>query len=86
MTGKAEVLIRGQRAPVIGTICMDQCMIDVTGVPGVSVGDEVILLGTQGNERITADDMAAWAGTISYEVLLSVSERVPRVYVSLGDS
>ena len=82
MSGKAEVLIRGKRVPQIGAICMDQCMVDVTDIPDVQMGDEVMLMGRQGSEELTADDLARWAGgTISYEILLSISSRVPRVYV-----
>jgi alanine racemase len=77
--GKGYVLIRGQRAPVVGRITMDMCMIDVTDVPGVAMGDEVVLLGAQGSERVSAELMAQWAGTIHYEVLCGVGARVPRV-------
>jgi len=77
--GKAHVLINGRRVPVIGRICMDQMMADVTGLD-VRAGDEVILLGTGGSESITAEDIAGWAGTISYEVLLSSGSRVLRVF------
>ena len=80
LSGKADVLVRGKRARQIGTVCMDQMMIDLSGVPDARPGDEVTLLGTQGNETITADELADKAGTISYEILLSISERVPRVY------
>ena len=80
LSGKADVLVRGKRARQIGTICMDQMMIDLTNIPDAEVGDDVVLLGTQGSETITADELADKAGTISYEILLSVSERVPRVY------
>ena len=80
LTGKADVLIGGIRCPQIGTICMDQMMVDVSDVPGVAVGDEAVLIGRQGNERITADEIADKANTISYEILLSVSDRVPRIY------
>ena len=82
LSGKGAVLIRGQRAPILGRVCMDQCMVDVTEIPGAAEGDEVVLLGSQGEERIDADEIAEWAGTISYEVLLSFSSRVPRVYVN----
>ncbi len=81
LSNKASVLIRGRRAPIIGTVCMDQVMCDVTHIKDASIGDPVVLLGTQGSERIDADDLAAWAGTISYEILLSISPRVPRIYV-----
>ena len=81
-SGKAEVLIHGRRCPVIGRICMDQMMADVTGLDGVEPGDEAVLIGTQGNERITAEELAAWSGTISYEVLLAATERVHRLWVN----
>ncbi len=80
-SNKAEVLIRGRRARIVGNVCMDQCVADVTDIPGVALGDEAVLLGSQGSECLTADELAGWASTISYEILLSVSERVPRVYL-----
>ncbi len=76
--GRAEVLIRGKRAPVLGRICMDQMMADVTEIPEAREEDEVTLMGTDGAETITAEDIARWSGTISYEVLLSSSARVRR--------
>lgn len=79
--GKGYVLVRGQRAPVVGRITMDMCMIDVTDVHGVQMGDEVVLLGRQGTEQISAELMAQWAGTIHYEVLCGIGARVPRVSV-----
>jgi alanine racemase len=81
MTGHAQVLVRGRRAPVVGNVCMDMCMVDVTDVPGCAVGDEVVLLGRQGREHVGADELASWAGTVSWEVLCAVSKRVPRDYV-----
>lgn len=80
LTGKSSVLIGGKRCPQIGTICMDQIMVDVTDVPNVALGDEAVLLGRQGDEEISADELARIADTISYEILLSISERVPRIY------
>jgi alanine racemase len=80
LSNSGEVLIGGVRVPIIGVICMDQCLCDVTHVPGVSVGDEAVLIGKQGSEEITADDVARKAGTISYEVFCAISARVPRVY------
>ncbi len=77
----AEVLIRGQRAPVVGTVCMDMCMVDVTRIEGVGLGDEVVLLGRQGTQEITAEELANRIGTIPYEILTSVGARVPRVVV-----
>ncbi len=80
LSNKGEAIVRGVRAPVVGRVCMDMAMLDVTDVPGVSEGDEVVLIGGQGGERITADDIAAKTGTIAYEVLCAISSRVPRVY------
>ena len=82
LSGKAFVLIGGKRCPVIGRVCMDQIMADVTDVPEESLylGAPAVLLGRQGNEEITADELASWAGTISYEMLLAVTARVPIVY------
>ncbi|HTP26510.1 MAG TPA: alanine racemase [Anaeromyxobacteraceae bacterium] len=78
--GRADVLVRGRRVPVAGTICMDMTMVDVTDVPGAAVDDEVVLLGEQGNERIGADELAERQGTISYEILCAIGKRVPRIY------
>lgn len=82
LSGKAQVLIKGMRVPVIGNICMDQCMIDVTDIPDVKLGDEVIIMGEDefGN-RITADALAELQGTINYEVLCSFGMRLPHKYV-----
>jgi len=82
LTGKGCVLVRGQRARILGRVCMDQIMVDVTDIPGAQAGDEVVLLGAQGDEMIDAQEMADWIGTISYEVICSPSRRVPRVYVN----
>lgn len=84
LANKGEVLVRGQRAPIVGRICMDQCMIDVTHVDGVSVGDEVVLFGEQGGDSISQEDVAKIIGTINYEVVCMVSKRVPRVYIKEG--
>jgi alanine racemase len=80
--GNAEVLVRGRRAPIAGTVCMDLCMADVTDVPGVSLGDEVVLIGRQGQASLTADELAEKAGTISYEILCGIGARVPRRYLA----
>ena len=74
------VLIRGKRAKIVGRICMDQMMADITGIEGVSAGEEAVLIGREGEEEISAEDIASWAGTISYEVLLSVGSRVDRIF------
>jgi alanine racemase len=73
-----EVLVRGQRAPITGRVCMDQTMINVTGIPGVRQGDEVVLIGCQGGDRITAEEVAERLGTINYEVVSAILARVPR--------
>ena len=81
LSGKAEVLIHGVRARQLGAICMDQMMVDVTEIPDVKIDDVAVLIGSQGKETITADEVAEWADTISYEILLSISERVPRRFI-----
>jgi alanine racemase len=80
LSNRAEVLVRGRRVPQVGTICMDLCLVDVTDVPGVKEGDEVVLIGSQGNEMISAEEVAGLLGTISYEVYCNVSRRVPRIH------
>ena len=81
LSGKGEVLIRGQRAPVIGRICMDMTMVDVTGVEDVSLGDDVLLFGGEGKRHVSIEELAEKIGTISYEILCGISQRVPRVYI-----
>lgn len=81
LSGKAHVLVRGQRYPVRGRVCMDQLMVDI-GRGSAYNGDEVVLLGGQGNERVTAEELAALAGTIPYEILTGINTRVPRHYVN----
>lgn len=82
LTNRGEALVRGMRAPVIGTVCMDWIMLDVSGVPGAAVGDEVVLLGSdhEGNS-IRAEELAEWSQTITYELFCGISKRVPRIYV-----
>jgi alanine racemase len=74
-----EVLVRGKRAPLVGRVCMDQCMLDVSHIPGVNTGDEVVLIGQQGGETLTAEMVATRLGTINYEVVSEILARVPRV-------
>jgi len=81
MSNKGEVLVRGQRARIVGAVCMDICMIDVTHIPGVSVHDEVVLLGRQGEDVVTAQEFAQKCDTIPYEILCGVGARVPRAVV-----
>jgi alanine racemase len=73
------VLVRGQRAPIVGRVCMDQTMINVTHIPGVRQGDEVVLIGSQDSESITVEQVAKRLGTINYEVISEILARVPRV-------
>lgn len=80
LSNRGEVLVRGKRAPVVGRVCMDLTMVDVTDVPKVSVGDEAVLIGKQGRGRITADEVARKIGSIPYEVLCLIGKRVPRIY------
>lgn len=82
LSNRAEVLVRGRRAPVIGRVCMDYCMIDVTAIPEVEVGDEVVLFGRQGEACLPVEEVAGWLGTINYEVLCMISHRVRRLYLS----
>lgn len=80
----AKVIINGKFAPIIGRICMDQCMIDVTDIDDIHVGDEVIILGEDGNLKLTANDLAKSMGTINYEILCMLKYRIPRVYMKNG--
>jgi alanine racemase len=84
LTGKAHVLVRGQKVPVIGRICMDQCVIKVDDVADVALGDEVVVFGRQGAAQITAEELAHTLGTINYEITCMISHRVPRVYIRDG--
>ena len=84
LSGKFYVLIRGQKAPILGRICMDQMMVDVTAIPGVSVGDQVTLVGTDGGETITMEEISAQADSFNYEFVCGISRRVPRLYVQGG--
>jgi alanine racemase len=80
LSNRGMVLVQGRRAPIVGLVCMDMVMVDVTDIAEAQVGDEVVLIGRQGQDQITADDIAEWAGTISYEVLCSIGPRIPRLY------
>lgn len=81
LSNRGEVLIHGEKAPILGRICMDQTMVDVTDIPQARVGDEVVLIGSQGKNFIGADDMADLLDTINYEVVCALSKRVPRHYL-----
>ena len=81
-SGKISVLVGGVKCPVVGNICMDQCMVDVSAVPDVKLGDEVVIMGKQGDQEISADDLAAINGTINYEITCCFDLRIPKVYVN----
>jgi alanine racemase len=81
MSNKTAVLIHGRKYPQVGSICMDQMMINIEGDSAFN-GDEVVLLGESGDQTITAEDLAGWAGTIPYEILTNINTRVPRVYIT----
>lgn len=77
LANKAQVIVRGQRAPIVGRVCMDQCMIDVSNIPGVAEGDEALLFG---GDELPVEEVAAFMGTINYEIVCMVGKRVPRLY------
>ncbi|MFC1960089.1 alanine racemase [Chloroflexota bacterium] len=80
LTGKTQVLINGQRVPNVGRVCMDQFVVDISGIGPVALNDEVVLLGAQGDDNITAEELADWAGTINYAITTNLSARMPRIY------
>ena len=84
LSGKFHVLIRGEKAPILGRVCMDQLMVDVTHIPGAAVDDPVVLVGRSGEARITVEDIAAAADSFNYEFVCGISRRVPRVYIAAG--
>ena len=81
LSGKGRVLVRGCYAPIVGRICMDQFMIDVTDIPEVKVGDTVTLIGQDGSRRISVEEVADLAHSFNYEYICSITERVPRRYI-----
>lgn len=82
MSNRGQVLVRGKRSPIVGMICMNLTVCDITGREDVELGDEAVFLGAQGAETITGDDVAGWAGTISYEVFCSIGQRNKKEYLS----
>ena len=84
LSGRGSILIRGRRAPIVGSVNMDMLMADVTGLD-VSPGDEVVIIGAQGEERIDVREMAAQIGTIPYEILCRIGSRIERVYLTIGN-
>jgi alanine racemase len=85
LSNKGMMLVGGRRVPIVGRVCMDLTMVDVTAVPRVKIGDEVVLIGRQGAALISADEVAAWNDTINYEVVAALTARVPRVYLNDAD-
>ena len=81
LSSRGEVLIRGRRARVVGRVCMDQILVDVTGIGDVKLHDEAVCIGRQGRDEITAEELAKLCGTINYEILCAISPRVPRLYI-----
>ena len=85
LSNNLDVLVRGRRCPQVGRICMDQCLIDVTSLRGtVETGDDVVIIGKQGKDSITADELARKLGTINYEIVTNIAERVTRSALELG--
>jgi len=84
LSNRGSVLVRGRRAPIVGRVCMDMCMVDLSDIPDVAVDDEVVIIGRQGEQEISADEVAELCGTISYEILCGISARVPRLYLRQG--
>ena len=84
LSGKFHVLIRGEKAPILGRVCMDQLMVDVTHIPGAALDDPVVLVGRSGEAQITVEDIAAAADSFNYEFVCGISRRVPRVYTAAG--
>ena len=85
LSGKFHVLIRGKKAPILGRICMDQMMVDVTDIPDVTCGDKVTLIGRDGDENITVEEISAAADSFNYEFVCGISRRVPRAYYQGGE-
>ena len=84
LSGKGYVLIHGKKAPILGRVCMDQFMVDVTHIPDVKHGDEVTLIGRDGDEFISIETFGDMSGRFSYEFACDISKRVPRVYIRDG--
>jgi len=86
LTGKGHMLVHGKRVPILGKICMDQCMVDVTDImEEVHVGDEVVIFGTQNGETVAIEELAEQIGTINYELVCIIGKRIPRVYIKDGE-
>lgn len=85
LSGKGMVLCHGKKVPILGRICMDQLMIDVSDIHDINEGDEVTLVGNEGDEQITMEDLAAWSGMLNYEIACIIGKRVPRLYFINGE-
>ena len=81
LSNKGEVLICGKRARIIGRVCMDQCMVDLTDIPKAREGDEVTLIGKDGKDQITVEELGELSGRFNYEFVCGIGKRVPRVYI-----
>jgi alanine racemase len=84
-SNRGAVLIHGQRAPIRGRVCMDQFVVEISGIQAVGPDDEVVLIGQQGDDVLSAEEVAAWGETINYEVVTQLMPRVPRVYLRGGE-
>lgn len=84
LSNRGYVLIHGKRAPIVGRVCMDQMMVDVTSIPETETGDDVVLIGESGNEKITASFLGELSGRFSYELLCDLGKRIPRIYIKDG--
>ena len=82
LSNKGWVLIHGKKAPIIGRVCMDQMMVDITDIPDVKIEDKVTLIGTDGSERISVEDMADLSGSFNYEFVCDISKRVKRIFLA----
>jgi alanine racemase len=81
LSNRMELLVKETRVKQVGTICMDMCLVDITGLPNVNIGEEVVIFGEQGNGQIKVEELATKANTIPYEILCGVGKRVPRIYI-----
>jgi len=84
LSNKGLILVHGQRAPIIGRVCMDQCMVDVTHIPDVALHDEAVLIGRQGNDEISGEEIGKWLGTNAFDIMTGFTSRIPRVYIRGG--
>ena len=85
LSNKGYVEIRGKKAPIVGRVCMDQFMVDVSDIPGITPGDEVILIGYPGGVAPDSEEMATMLGSITHEVTCQITRRIPRVYTKNGE-